>query len=856
MATITNYFEQAQLSLAAYALNLQQGMFGGGEGSPYHTALIGAGMSSAQAAKFANTYAVLDQYTDPSTGLSATIFIDNQTNAIHLAIRGTEGFFDIDTLADAELLFGGIARAQAVSLYNYLQRLLPPEGQMALQVTDVAPDYTIDPITGEVTVNDPGGIQPATSADGLGLLSGTGVSLTATGHSLGGHLAAAISRLFPSLVTSTDTFNAPGFHLSAADAFLDQFPGDAGAFPGTITNLVANAGADIIAAVGTLPGTPERIFIEDQGAGIPGNHGIIPLTDSLAVYDLFATIAPAVSVSSITDILKASAGVDSMSLENTLDSLRTLFQQNYANNTADTYASPTALDRNDFYTKLYGLETYLKTTPFYNTITESFSFTVDKLTNLGAATLMTSAQTDIAYRYALYKLNPFAVTNAPALYSAINTDGALDRYNASARTGVLSDEYLKDRASFLYNKIQANNQDHDLTADASTLATTWTQYTGAPQYFEDNGNYLPYKLYLGPDSSVISQPTSGMNQIKFGSVSIDILTGGNLWDKLYGLAGNDQLTGGKGNDYLEGGKGNDTYLYASGDGTDTILDTDRLGQIQYDTILLNGGKKTGTNTYRSDDGKFIYTLIPQIGTPYLLGITGPGGNILVQDFRSGDLNITLSPADPLAPVSNALTGDQIPTNLNDDLDATAGTDAIYGLAGNDILSGHAGKNGYVSTIQLYGGTGNDILYGESFYTGQYYFLGPTAFQTQYGDEVTLTGPGPSLYGESGNDTLLGSLMDDTLDGGLDSDYLEGELGNDTLIGGAGNDIENGDEGRDVLQGDDNNDRLGGGAGADVLQGGAGRATQPEFLRLVRKTTAAYRHDADRRKNENQLKEAA
>src|SRR3989344_1322529 len=138
MATITNYFEQAQLSLAAYALNLQQGMFGGGEGSPYHTALIGAGMSSAQAAKFANTYAVLDQYTDPSTGLSATIFIDNQTNAIHLAIRGTEGFFDIDTLADAELLFGGIARAQAVSLYNYLQRLITPEGQMASQVKDVA----------------------------------------------------------------------------------------------------------------------------------------------------------------------------------------------------------------------------------------------------------------------------------------------------------------------------------------------------------------------------------------------------------------------------------------------------------------------------------------------------------------------------------------------------------------------------------------------------------------------------------------------------------------------------------------------------------------------------------------------
>src|SRR3989344_2036907 len=133
--------------------------------------------------------------------------------------------------------------------------------------------------------------------------------------------------------------------------------------------------------------------------------------------------------------------------------------------------------------------------------------------------------------------------------------------------------------------------------------------------------------------------------------------------------------------------------------------------------------------------------------------------------------------------------------------AATDTDAIYGLGGNDILSGHAGKNGYVPTIRLYGGTGNDIIYGEWFYTGEYYRVGPAAFQTQYADEVTLTGPGPSLYGESGNDTLLGSLMDDTLDGGT------------------------------------------------------GRSrTQPELLRLVRRTPAAYCHPAGCYENENPLKE--
>ena len=262
MATITDYFAQAQLSMAAYAVGLQPGMFGAANYPVYVAALVDAGMSQKQAEVFADTYSVVDQYNDPSTGLSATVF--QKGGQYYLALRGTTGILDL--LADAQLLFGGAVRTQIVSLYNYAQRLITPAGQSALQVQDLAPD--IDPITGYV--NDLGGIRTTTSVAGLGYLAGVS-GVTATGHSLGGHLAAA-SRLFPGLIASTDTYNAPGFSLNYADALLDQFPGDAGAFPATtMTNLVANVGADIIAAVGTLPGTPARIFIEDQGAGLPGN---------------------------------------------------------------------------------------------------------------------------------------------------------------------------------------------------------------------------------------------------------------------------------------------------------------------------------------------------------------------------------------------------------------------------------------------------------------------------------------------------------------------------------------------------------------------------------------------------------
>ncbi|MEW6292451.1 MAG: hypothetical protein AB1544_03990 [Pseudomonadota bacterium] len=253
MNVITEYFKQAELALAAYAQLMP--------GSPDIEALKhpDVGMSESQAERFAEHWRVIDQSPASPTGFSATVFEEISTGKRYLAIRGTEGFFSVDTLADAQLLFGGAARAQIVSLYNYVQRLVTPAGQPAIQVEDIAAD--IDPITGHV--NDPGGIRQTTSVAGLGYLSGA-TGITVAGHSLGGHLAAAANYLFPTLIGATFTYNAPGFSLDYAKALLDQFPGSATAFPASITNLVAHAGADIIAAVGTLPGVPVRIEIENQ----------------------------------------------------------------------------------------------------------------------------------------------------------------------------------------------------------------------------------------------------------------------------------------------------------------------------------------------------------------------------------------------------------------------------------------------------------------------------------------------------------------------------------------------------------------------------------------------------------------
>lgn len=59
-----------------------------------------------------------------------------------------------------------------------------------------------------------------------------------------------------------------------------------------------------------------------------------------------------------------------------------------------------------------------------------------------------------------------------------------------------------------------------------------------------------------------------------GTSGKDVLNGKDCNDTLNGLAGNDTLAGGKGDDLLNGGKGNDTYLFAAGDGHDTIVEND------------------------------------------------------------------------------------------------------------------------------------------------------------------------------------------------------------------------------------------------------------------------------------------
>ena len=123
---------------------------------------------------------------------------------------------------------------------------------------------------------------------------------------------------------------------------------------------------------------------------------------------------------------------------------------------------------------------------------------------------------------------------------------------------------------------------------------------------------------------------------------------------------------------------------------------------------------------------------------------------------------------------------------------------------------------------LRGGPGNDELSGRG---------GDDELHGDHGNDTLDGGAGHDdvrgwygddlLRGGAGHDYLSGYLGDDTIEGGSGNDVLKGHEGNDRLFGQMGNDKIYGWKGNDWIQGDEGNDYLSGWSGDDVILGGNG-----------------------------------
>ena len=95
---------------------------------------------------------------------------------------------------------------------------------------------------------------------------------------------------------------------------------------------------------------------------------------------------------------------------------------------------------------------------------------------------------------------------------------------------------------------------------------------------------------------------------------------------------------------------------------------------------------------------------------------------------------------------------------------------------------------------------------------------PTAVRTTTPVYGGYDGPA-HIFGDGGDDTLIGTNVGNIIEGGSDNDVIFGLAGNDVLFGNAGEDDLHGYEGNDLLFGGRGTDALAGGDGRDLLEGG-------------------------------------
>ncbi|MCG7904954.1 MAG: hypothetical protein JAY95_00325, partial [Candidatus Thiodiazotropha taylori] len=524
-SNITNYYSRSELALAAYS-EFFQGM----NLDAYIVALRNddEGMSLAQARDFADKWRVLDQYDGvieaididefgqehtymKTTGLSVTLFENVKTGEQVVAVRGTDDMLDVITdVVDIGVIGTAEKQEQYAALSAKVQQWL---------------------------------------GDGV-LQSGFSV----TGHSLGGFLSANLAIDYSSDITHTYLYNAPGV-TGVAEGLLQAIhntlsPDSLINIPNVlpISNIIASG--DIVSSVGMYVSTPIMMSVE---ARLPlGAHSMVRVTDALAIYNLFSSIDFRETLSDLSSILNAASNRVNESLETLVYELSELLM------------APIIVpkdDRNALYQAIHTIETELfidraiadpQLKPIYQNLE------VESLASLSRDQITAQANDDISYRYALMQLNPFAISGRDSLYDEHNRNGELELYDAILESGVLTDQYISDRAYYLTELLDRNIHDlQNLTISGA----------GALFWDADEGQFVS----ASDPEVVVRQDWDILEHYRFGGDGDERegqLTGGSRADQIYGGGGEDILMGNEGNDYLEGNDGVDTL--DGGDGDDEL----------------------------------------------------------------------------------------------------------------------------------------------------------------------------------------------------------------------------------------------------------------------------------------------
>lgn len=415
-----------------------------------------------------------------------------------------------------------------------------------------------------------------------------------------------------------------------------------------------------------------------------------------------------------------------------------------------------------------------------------------------------------------YGLDLVAYEGGPHLFSSFD-DGLTDFFvtlNRDPRMGVLVTKmldafkaaggdrfaYFQDVSSYgrfgSWGALESIYDDHTPKFDA---IVDWSRDNPLPvAQGRDPDAFKDGALFTGSNGNDTKTLGAGNDQANgragndkiSGGAGSDVIRGDAGSDTLNGNDGNDRLAGGADNDKLTGGAGRDVFVYADGDGVDTIADfvhgTDRID-------LTGVAALTGFDQ---------------------LALSQPNANGKIT-IGSGSLRLTGVQVATLT--ASDFIFRELPQAVGDRLVVSRGTTAEIETAA--LLRNDSGPHGVV--VQSVGGAVNGTATLETPTLVSFAATSskvPASGEFRYvaaADEVTVA---VSFVSTTNGDD---SLKIATKAG--EFSYVDGKRGNDVIKGGLGDDVIIGGEGRDELSGGDGNDTLFGGAGIDTLDGGDGGA---------------------------------
>ncbi|WP_322975072.1 calcium-binding protein [Aporhodopirellula aestuarii] len=315
-------------------------------------------------------------------------------------------------------------------------------------------------------------------------------------------------------------------------------------------------------------------------------------------------------------------------------------------------------------------------------------------------------------------------------------------------------------------------------------------------------------------------------QVMFGGDGRDQLLGGADADYLLGQGDADEVIGGTGNDILVGGNGPDAL--AGNQGNDALYGDDAEENEIVDNLMAStsGSFLHGANGYGDDNGEYAIHVLDNDFLDEVAGIDEEDLEWLREEFpeyteQSIQDYVAVHGFEDAAFIDNmpSFFAQAVGIRIEDVLQGGSGDDHLDGGSGNDYLTGDQGADVLIAgdgIDYLFGGDNPEMVSNVDLPTSPYALLQFAG--SQEGADVLVAaddGDRDYLAGGSGQDVIMAGDWKDLVDGGAGDDILGPFALNHSSVSLFGN------TGNDLLIGSHLDDDLSGGLGADTYYSGEG-----------------------------------